>query len=77
MKQLIKVSFLFVMLFLTIPVFAEGDMGAGGGNTCTTKSCGNESEPAITKTVDSTNQGQDASGSPFSWIYEQIFELIS
>jgi hypothetical protein len=76
MKQLIKVSFLFIMLFLTIPAFAEGgDMGAGG-NTGTTGSVKVAQPTQITRNVDSINPEEDASDSLFSWVYEQIFELI-
>jgi hypothetical protein len=75
MKQLIRISFLFIMLFLTIPVFADGDMGAGG-NSGTTVS-GKVAEPTeITKTLDSGNLQQDASGI-FSWVFQQISELIN
>lgn len=75
MKQLIKISFLFIMLFLAIPVFAEGDMGAGGGNTSTTYVKVPEST-VITKSLDSANQEEDAFGSFISWISKQLFELI-
>jgi hypothetical protein len=75
MKQLIKVSFLFIMLFLTIPAFAEGDMGAGG-NTGTTGGVKVAQPTQITKSLDSSNPEEDALGDLFSWVYQQIFELI-
>lgn len=73
MQQLIKISFLFIMLFLAIPVFADGDMGAGG------KACSDKCGTATTEiSIDtkSANQGKDAFGNIFFWAYEQIFELI-
>lgn len=74
MKQLIKVSFLFIMLFLTIPAFAEGDMGAGGRPTLAN---GKAAEPTeISRNLDSSNQEEDAFGNIFSWVYEQISEMI-
>lgn len=73
MKQLIKVSFLFVILFLAIPVFADGDMGAGG-RSCTTN-CGRAATEISTNTK-SENPDENASKNIFTWIYEQIFELI-
>jgi hypothetical protein len=74
MKQLIKISFLLIVLFLTIPVLADGDMGAGGRpgktNGKTTESAQN------TKNADSLNGEKDASGNLFFWIYQQIIEFI-
>lgn len=74
MKQLIKISFLFIMLFLAIPVFAEGDMGAGGRPTANGGKVAESTE--ISKSLDSTNREEDAFGNFFSWISKQIFELI-
>jgi hypothetical protein len=75
MKQLIRISFLFIVLFLTIPVFADGDMGAGG-NSGTGN--GKVAEPTvITKTLDSGNLQTDASESIFSWVFQQISEFIN
>jgi hypothetical protein len=73
MKQLIKISFLFIMLFLAIPVYADGDMGAGG-RSCT-NNCG-KAETEISTNTKSANQEQNDSENIFTWIYEQIFELI-
>lgn len=71
MKQLIKISFLFIMLFLAIPVFAEGDMGAGG------KACSGNCGTATTEiSIDTKSSDQRKDESIFSWVYEQIFELI-
>lgn len=74
MKQLIKISFLFIMLFLAIPVFADGDMGAGGRPTANDGKVAESTENS--KSLDSTNREEDASGNIFSWVYKQIFELI-
>jgi len=71
MKQLIKISFLFIMLFLAIPVFAEGDMGAGG------RACTSDCGIAATEiSIDTKSANQRKNESIFFWIYEQIFELI-
>jgi hypothetical protein len=75
MKQLIKISFLFIVLFLTIPVFADGDMGAGGRPPVT-----GDGKTAVstenTTSLDSANRQEDALNDIFSWVYKQIFELI-
>lgn len=75
MKQLIKVSLLFTVLFLTIPVYAEGDMGAGGRPPVKTAQKAPESI-VNNKSLDSSNGEKDALGNLFSWVYQQIFELI-
>ncbi|HEY0428666.1 MAG TPA: hypothetical protein VGC76_12875 [Pyrinomonadaceae bacterium] len=72
MKQLIRISFLFIVLFLTVPAFADGDMGAGGKPTTS----GDGKTTQITKSLDSANREEDALSNVFSWIYKQIFELI-
>ena len=66
MKQLIKISFLCILLFLAIPVFAEeGDMGAGGRAALPTE---------IAKTPATAIQEENEN--IFSWVYKQIFDLI-
>lgn len=74
MKQLIKLSFLFVVLFLAIPAFADGDMGAGG-KACSSN-CGGRAATEISTNTKSETQENNAFENIFSWVYEQIFELI-
>jgi hypothetical protein len=75
MKQLLKISFLFIVLFLTIPVFADGDMGAGGRPPASSDGKTTVSTE-ITTNLDSANRREDASDGVFIWVYIQIFELI-
>ena len=73
MKQLPKASLLFIVLFLTTPAFADGDMGAGGlSGVCTVKAA----ETTEVKCLDSANRQEDVPTDIFSWVYQQIVELI-
>jgi hypothetical protein len=74
MNKLIKISFLFIVLFLTIPALADGDMGAGGRPPKVVVKAPESTDNA--HRLDSATGEKDAFGSLFSWIYQQVFELI-
>ena len=74
MKQLVKASLLFIVLFLATPAFADGDMGAGGRPGTNGVKTADATE--ISKSLDSTNRQEDVRTDIFSWVCKQIFELI-
>ena len=73
MKQLFKISLLLIVLFLAIPVFADGDMGAGGRPAASGKA---PESTANTKSPDSSNSEKDALDNLFFLVYQQVCEFI-
>jgi hypothetical protein len=79
MKKLIKISFLLAVLCFAAPVYAdEGDMSTGG-KTCTQNCGGGLYDDTTPAPAPSGNVKQDEStiSEIYSWIYEQISEIVS
>jgi hypothetical protein len=74
MKKLFGISFLLAVLCLAAPVYAEGDMPTGS-KTCTQNCSGLYDETAPTAS-DNQNQNDSPIVEIYSWIYEQVSELI-
>ena len=76
MKKLLKISFLLAVLCFAVPVYAEGDMPTGS-KTCT-QNCGglyddNNVDPNVS---DEINQDETTIGGIYSWIYEEISQIV-
>jgi len=77
MKKLLKISFLLGVLCFAAPVYADdGDMPTGS-KTCT-QNCGGLSDETTPNPTVLGDPKQDEStfGEIYSWIYEQISELV-
>lgn len=81
MKKLLKISLLLAVLCFTVPVYADGDMPVGS-KPCT-QNCGlydgtttipNDSDE---QKSDENKQDDSTINEIYSWIYEQISELVS
>ena len=85
MKKLLKISFLLAVLCFAAPVFAdEGDLPTG--NKGCTQNCGTTGglyEPTTIPTdsdeqkSSETTPGDSTIDEIYSWIYEQISEIIN
>jgi hypothetical protein len=78
MKKLFRISFLLAVLCFAVTAYADdGDMPTGT-KTCT-QNCGaglvDETNPTPTVS-DSTEQNKPTIEEIYSWIYEQISELV-
>ncbi len=75
MKKLFRISFLLTVLCLAAPAYAEGDIPTGN-KTCT-QNCGLfggiDQSPTIS---DDKTQDNLTSGNLYSWIYQQISEIL-
>ena len=84
MKKLLRISFLLVVLCLAVPVYADGDMPTGT-RTCT-QNCGTGGGLYDGSTIDPLESGDDQTVESdqndstiediYSWIYEQISEIV-
>jgi hypothetical protein len=84
MKKLLKISFLLAVLCLAIPAYAEDGDIPTGNKPCTQNCTGGFYNGTTVKTTGSdetkTNgacQDDSKIDEIYSWIYEQISELIS
>ena len=88
MKKLLRISFLLAVLCLALPVYAEeGDMPTGT-KSCT-QNCGNNgggglydgsnNNPTDSDETqsDGVNQDESTINEFYSWIYEQISEIVN
>lgn len=75
MKKLLKISFLLAVLCLAVPVYADGDLPAGN-KTCT-QNCGFYDGTNPDQTVSSETKQNDLTVDEiYSWILEQISDLV-
>ncbi|MEP6904031.1 MAG: hypothetical protein ABJA66_20080 [Actinomycetota bacterium] len=77
MKKLFRISFLIAVLCFVAPVYADGDMTTGD-KTCTQNCSGliGGTNP-ITTTPDANNQDDSAIGNIYTWVYNQISDLLN
>ncbi len=76
MKNLLKVSFLLIVLCFAVPVYADGDMTTGN-KTCT-QNCGGL-VGGINQTTDpkeDKKQNESTLETVYSWINQQISKFI-
>ena len=79
MKKLFKISFLLAVLCFAVPVYADGDMPTGT-ETCT-QNCGlyqgtTPSDADEKKSVE-VKQSESTIEEIYSWIYQQISEMVN
>ena len=80
MKKLLKISFLLLVLCFAVPVHAEDGDIPTGTKTCTQNCGGLYDGTTITpgdQKTDETGQDDSTIGEIYSWIHEQISELIN
>ncbi len=76
MKKLLKISFLLAVLCFAVPVYADGDMPTGS-KTCTQNCGGLYDGTTLNPTVsDKVNPNDSTIVEIYSWIYQQISEII-
>jgi hypothetical protein len=76
MKKLINISFLLAILCFAAPVWADGDMQTGNKNC--TQNCGGlyDGSTVNPSVSDDAKQEESTAGEIYSWIYEQISDLV-
>jgi hypothetical protein len=74
MKKLLKISFLLAVLCFAVPVYADGDIPTGN-KTCT-QNCGLHDGTTNDPTVPGDEQDETTVNEIYSWIYEQISDIV-
>jgi hypothetical protein len=76
MKKLFRISFLIAVLCFVVPVYADGDMTTGN-KTCT-ENCSSliEGTNPTPTTPDDKKQDDSPIGNIYTWIYNQISDLL-
>ncbi len=76
MKNLLKLSFLFIILCFAVPVFADGDMTTGN-KTCTTNCSGLMNGTTQTPTtLDDRIKDETIIENFYTWVYQQISQIL-
>ena len=82
MKKVFRISFLLIVLCFAVPVYADGDIPTGN-KTCT-QNCGGGGlydgstiDPTDADQTDKIDQDESTIEGIYSWIYEQISEIVN
>jgi hypothetical protein len=81
MKKLFKISFLLAVLCFAVPVYADGDMPTGS-RTCTQNCPGfyagttPDATDSDEKQPDEVQPKESTIEEIYSWIYQQISEMV-